>query len=205
MRKHLTLFIAIIALNSITFSAIAATTASPAESLNQMLSSIHTLQAHFVQQSPDRAEGYFLLKKPGKFFWRTLNPIHQDIISDGKQLWIYDKDLEQILVKSLKANVGVTPVMLLNGQQGSIDQNYRVRLSSDKPDFIQIYTLIPKKKTLYQAIQMKFKKGILTQMRCEDNLDQSMLWTFTDVKVNQPIEDKLFIFNPPADVDVLNE
>lgn len=205
MQKYLKIGIYIICLNSFNFSALAAPTPSPAESLNQILSSIHTLQAHFIQQSPDRAEGYFLLKKPGKFFWRTENPIHQDIISDGKQLWIYDKDLEQILIKSLKANVGVTPVMLLNGQPGSMEQNYRVRLSSDKQDSIQIYTLIPKKKTLYQAIQMLFKKGILTQMRCEDNLDQSMLWTFTQVKVNQPIDDQLFIFNPPANVDVLNE
>lgn len=186
---------------------------SASTSLENTLAHIQTLQANFSetvssnQQITQKLSGTFMLKKPGKFFWKTLKPIHQDIMSDGKKIWIYDKDLEQIMVKSLTDNVGATPALLLNGKYGSIAQNYSVKqipASSEVSNKESLYTLTPKQQTLYHYIQMFFKGNILTHMRFEDNLGQLTDFYFTEVKVNQAISDHLFIFIPPKGVDIVN-
>lgn len=183
--------------------------ANPATSLENTLASIHTLQAHFsetistdMHQVTQQLTGEFMLKKPGKFLWKTENPIHQDIISDGKKLWIYDKDLAQIMVKSLKDNVGVTPVLLLNGKSGSIANQYHVTYQDQEQD--RVYTLRPNHTTFYHYIQIFFDKQILMHMRFEDSLGQLTDIYFTDIHVNQSIRDQLFIFSPPSDVDIVD-
>ena len=187
-----------------------------ATSLENTLAHIQTLQANFSEviltgnHVNQRLSGMFYLKKvgnmPGKFSWQTKTPIHQEIISDGKQLWIYDKDLEQVIMTSLKKNVGATPVLLLNGQKGNIAQNYQVKLTADTvSNRTRLYTLAPKEKTLYRFIQMSFEGDKLVRMRFEDNLGQFTDFTFTNIRLNQPITDKIFIFKIPKNVDVIHE
>lgn len=187
-----------------------------ATSLENTLARIQTLQANFSEviltgnHVNQRLSGTFYLKKmgnkPGKFSWQTKTPIHQEIISDGQKLWIYDKDLEQVIVTSLKRNVGATPVLLLNGQKGNIAHNYQVKLTSDTvASNTRLYTLAPKEKTLYRFIQMSFEGDKLVRMRFEDHLGQFTDFTFTNIKLNQTMTDKPFIFKMPKNVDVIHE
>jgi outer membrane lipoprotein carrier protein len=187
-----------------------------AVSLENTLARTQTLQANFSEviltgnHVNQRLSGTFYLKKvgskPGKFSWQTKSPIHQEIISDGNQLWIYDKDLEQVIVTSLKRNVGATPVLLLNGQKGNIAQNYHVKLTADAVDNrTRLYTLAPREKTLYRVIQMSFEGDKLVRMRFEDHLGQFTDFTFTHIQLNQPMTDKPFIFKMPKNVDVIHE
>lgn len=187
-----------------------------ANSLENTLARIQTLEANFSEviltgnHENQRLSGTFYLKKignkPGKFSWQTKSPIHQEIISDGKQLWIYDKDLEQVIITSLKRNVGATPVLLLNGQKGKIAQNYQVKLTADTVSgSARLYTLTPKKKTLYRFIQMSFEGDKLVRMRFEDHLGQFTDFTFTHIRLNQVISDKQFIFKMPKNVDIIHE
>lgn len=181
---------------------------SPAENLDNTLAQIHTMQASFSQtiasgsRVTERLTGQFSLKKPGKFFWQTLEPIHQNIISDGKTVWIYDKDLEQVVVKSLQQDVGAAPALLLNGQIKSVARVYNVTFRQYHNQ--QIYTLKPKQKALYRYINMTFTDGVLTHMRFEDALGQWIDFSFQQVNVNQSIHEAVFNFTPPAGVDVLN-
>ncbi len=197
------------------WSASASKSSGAATSLETILANIQTIQANFSEfiltgnHVNQRISGVFLLKKngksPGKFLWKTQQPIHQEIISDGSKVWIYDKDLEQVTITALKKNVGATPVLLLNGKKGQIAENYQVKLISEDTNRVRTYTLKPKHKTLYRFIQMTFEDLKLTHMRFEDNLGQFTDFTFTHIKLNQPIADKLFIFTPPKNVDVIHE
>lgn len=204
MIKKITAVIALVLLYPLlTFGA-----SSPAENLDNTLAQIHTMQASFSQtiasgsRVTERLSGQFFLKKPGKFFWQTLDPIHQDIISDGKIVWIYDKDLEQVLVKPLQQDVGAAPALLLNGQIKSVARVYNVAFRQHNNQ--QIYTLKPKQKALYRYINMTFSDGVLTHMRFEDALGQWIDFAFQQVKVNQSINEAVFNFTPPPGVDVLN-
>ncbi len=204
-------FIFFLILINFNVCAIASENLSPSDSLENTLANIQTMQANFSEtitsgnQINQRLSGVFMLKRPGKFFWQTLKPIHQDIISDGQKLWIYDKDLEQIMVKSLEDNVGATPALLLNGKAGAIAKNYKVTKNNNSANkLINTYTLTPKQKTLYNYIQISFEGNTLTHMRFEDGLGQLTDFSFTQVKINAPLSDKSFIFTPPKGVDIVN-
>ena len=179
--------------------------ANPVTNLEKKLEYISSLKANFIQTSDDSdgqssTKGLFLLKKPGKFYWKTEKNVHQTIISDGKTLWIYDQDLEQVLIKTLKSNVGVGPVLLLNGNINSLEKNYNVKQSDNT------YTLIPKEQTLYRRIQIIFdNKGLLLHMRFEDNTGIWTNFNFRNVQVNQPLSNKIFIFVPPPHIDIIRE
>ncbi|MDH5728971.1 MAG: outer membrane lipoprotein chaperone LolA, partial [Gammaproteobacteria bacterium] len=72
-----------------------------------------SLQARFEQKvensqlgGQDYRQGVLYIKKPGRFRWDYEAPYEQQITSDGKKIWIYDKDLEQVTVRLLDNSVG---------------------------------------------------------------------------------------------------
>jgi len=186
----------------------AALAATQAESLEKRMQQLQTMQANFTetvrngQRITQQTSGMFWLKKPGKFFWTTQKPVHQDIIADGVNLWFYDKDLEQITVKKLVKGAGSTPALLLNGYGVSISRDYRVtKMVVGKGE---VYTLMPLKRAAYRYLQMRFDQGRLTGMRFEDNLGQTTDFRFSNIKMNQPIPDSRFVFVPPQGVDIVH-
>ena len=84
------------------------------------LATVNTLSADFSQvvrnrdgQIVDRASGKLSLSRPDRFRWDYQKPYLQTIVADGKQLWLYDSDLEQVTVRALEQGLGSTPAMLL--------------------------------------------------------------------------------------------
>ena len=61
------------------------------------------------------AAGRLYLQKPGKFRWDYSEPSEQLILADGKQIWFYDKDLQQANVRNMDASLANTPAVLLSG------------------------------------------------------------------------------------------
>jgi hypothetical protein len=53
--------------------------------------------------------GTFAFQRPGKFRWEYLKPYEQLIVGDGEKLWVFDKDLSQVMVKKLDGALGSSP------------------------------------------------------------------------------------------------
>jgi outer membrane lipoprotein carrier protein len=86
------------------------------------LGSLRTLSAEFAQvvrnrdgDIVDRASGTLSLSRPNRFRWDYREPYVQTIVADGSRLWLYDRDLEQVTVRTLESGLGSTPAMLLSG------------------------------------------------------------------------------------------
>ena len=65
------------------------------QDLEAIVAGIETLQANFYQEVRDEqgeliqeSSGTIKVKKPGRFVWHYEKPEPQDIISDGKNLWL---------------------------------------------------------------------------------------------------------------------
>ncbi|MEX1000414.1 MAG: outer membrane lipoprotein chaperone LolA, partial [Thermodesulfobacteriota bacterium] len=65
---------------------------------------INNFQAFFTQESEvkaldkvQKAQGEVWFKKPGKMRWNYDTPNKDQIVSDGKTLWFYDQDEEQVI------------------------------------------------------------------------------------------------------------
>ena len=65
--------------------------------------------------SPPSA-GHFAFERPGKFRWVYTKPYRQDIISDGRTIWTYDHDLDQVTVSPQSRALSGTPAALLAGE-----------------------------------------------------------------------------------------
>ena len=78
------------------------------------------------QNTLQNVTGTMWIQRPGQFRWNTADPYPQQIVSDGKELWIYDEDLEQATRKTLDKQVGNTPALLLSGDPSRIADGFQV-------------------------------------------------------------------------------
>ena len=63
------------------------------------------------------ASGEFLLERPGKFRWTVQKPYKQLLVGDGQRVWIFDEDLNQVIVRKIGEALGSTPAAVLAGSQ----------------------------------------------------------------------------------------
>jgi len=88
--------------------------ANPVEQLERYFAETQTLAGSFVQITRDEngaileeSTGDFVMGRDQRFDWHYQTPWEQRIVSDGEQLWVYDVDLEQVVVRALDEAIGV--------------------------------------------------------------------------------------------------
>lgn len=203
----------------ISFSVLADTTAN--ESLSQLLKNMHSLQADFTQTIVDKKGkviqknvGHMDLQRPSRFRWDVRSPSKQLIVTNGKKLWIYDPDLEQVTIRVLVKTAGETPAMLLSDENLSLSSEFSVspinnasdHSSSHASSHLQWYLLIPKdQSSIISALKLGFQNQQIRQMQLEDHLGHTTMITFSNIKQNVPVSDSLFNFKPPAHIDIIDE
>jgi len=183
--------------------------ASPTTEVEKYLNGIASWSADFKQTIDDghgkivrSAAGKLYLQKPGKFRWDYSEPSEQLILADGKQIWFYDKDLQQANVRSMDASLANTPAVLLSGG-GSVSSQFDVT-ALPPSDGLEWYQLIPKHSdTDFQLVRIGFRNGDLTSMFLADKLNQVTQLSFTNSKRNAKFAADLFTFVPPPGVDVI--
>jgi|HubBroStandDraft_3_1064219.scaffolds.fasta_scaffold46345_2 outer membrane lipoprotein carrier protein len=183
--------------------------ASPTSEVEKYLSGLATWSADFKQTIDDgngkvvrSAAGKLYLQKPGKFRWDYSEPSEQLILADGKQIWFYDKDLQQANVRNMDASLANTPAVLLSGG-GSLSSQFDVT-ALPPTDGLEWYQLIPKHPdTDFQLVRIGFRNGDLSSMFLADKLNQVTQLTFTNSKRNAKFAPDLFTFVPPPGVDVI--
>lgn len=179
--------------------------------LKALLITTRTLSCDFKQVSLDErgnpvktSYGRFYLKKPGRFRWDYQRPFKQEIISNGKKVWFYDADLEQVTVKHLDQAIGATPAMLLSGEM-SLDHNFIVE-KQGTDEGMQWVRLRPKdENSSFKYILIGMDGKTIGGMELSDNFGQLTRIYFSDVKKNYPIDGAMFHFTAPPGVDVFEE
>jgi outer membrane lipoprotein carrier protein len=183
--------------------------ASPAGEIDGYLNGLASWSADFTQTIDDghgkvvrSAAGKLSLQKPGRFRWDYSQPSEQLILSDGKKIWFYDKDLAQANVRDMDASLSNTPAILLSGN-ASVGSQFDVT-ALPPSDGLDWYQLIPKRPdTDFQLVRLGFRKGELASMFLADKLNQITQLTFTHSVRNTKFAADLFSFTPPKGVDVI--
>jgi outer membrane lipoprotein carrier protein len=181
------------------------------DSLQSYTGGLKTLHARFTQTQFDEkmrqlevASGEFSLQKPGKFRWEYKQPYTQQIIADGKNLWIYDPELEQVILKPLDQALGATPIALLTGEQPLQEQFTITELGNiDGREFLQLEPKI--KDTDYGLMLLALGEKGLEAMELKDRLGQVTRIELLEPKLNVAVDKSLFDFKPPKGVDVVRE
>jgi len=185
--------------------------AAGSANLKHFFQDVRTYSAHFQQvvldenkRSLQETSGTLWIERPGKFRWDYGKPSNQQIVGDGKRLWVYDPDLKQVSVRSLSGAVGDTPAQLLAGS-GDWEQYFTVKqLGKDGGlDWIQ---MSPKKKDSgFDFIRLGFAGRMLRTVELIDGLGQTTRITLSAARENTKIDAAKFKFTPPAGVDVIGE
>ncbi len=210
MQKLRSIFIMFIAQLSCV-SVLHAQTAS--DTLNQLLKNIHSMQANFSQTVIDNSgkplqtsRGKMALQRPNQFRWETLSPRKQLIVANGSRLWIYDPDLEQVVVRGLSSQAGQTPALLLSNANPALDVDYRVKEDSSIAEGLHWFALTPKdKSSMISLIRMGFSGNQIQEMELKDHLGHVTEIHFQNIKTNSAISSGIFRFTPPKNVDVIDE
>jgi len=148
--------------------------------------------------------GTLQLKRPGKFIWRYAGEGGQEFISDGKSIWMFDKELDQVTVNALDDRLGGTPLVLLMGGVPLEDQFSVTPLGeSAGVDWVE---LVPKdNSTDFESLFIGLNKNGLAAMELRDNLGQATQIQFSNFKTGVALDDKQFDFVAPKGVDVIGE
>jgi outer membrane lipoprotein carrier protein len=179
--------------------------------LTELLGKVETLNGRFSQLTLDGSgtnlqenAGEMYLKRPGLFRWHTDAPMEQLLVSDGKQVWLYDPDLEQVTVRALDQRLTHTPALLLSGDVSEISKSFDISFkeSSGVVDF----ELKPKARdTLFDSLRMSFRQGVINDMQLIDSAGQRTNILFSGVKLNAAVKPSLFTFEVPKGADVIQE
>lgn len=206
--QRLFLILLLMLLNS---SLYAATADNAAKKLQGYLQKMQTLEGSFQQLTLDargqrvqEAQGSMLLAKPGRFHWRTEQPYPQVLVSNGTRLWVYDPDLEQVTIRNLDARVTQSPALILSGEAADLSENFKISQVTQGERVV--FDLVPiKEDSLFEVLSLHFIAGRINALQLEDSLGQKTRVDLTITQFNQPIDNQVFEFEVPANVDVIQE
>lgn len=183
---------------------------APENDLRSFFSNMQSLKADFTQQvfGPRQellqdSSGQVIVQRPGKFRWDYNKPYQQHIVADGKKLWLFDVDLEQVSIKPQNAAMANSPASLLS-DPGQLDKQFDVLMvfRHDRNWF----ELIPKQSDSgFEALFILLDDGVISQMELKDSFGQFTRLRFENVRLNKHYGADTFRLKIPEGVDVIDE
>lgn len=176
--------------------------------LDDALGSLDNLTADFKQTVLDddkkivqQSSGKVAIQRPGKFSWIYTAPYEQQIIADGKELWVYDVDLDQVTVKPMSTGLASAPIMILM-RKNKIAEEFNINEVGQRK-FLYWVELEPKSQDMdYTNVYVGIEDGAVKAMELRDKFGQSTQIVFENLRLNVVHNPKTFKFIPPAGVDV---
>jgi outer membrane lipoprotein carrier protein len=196
-----------------------------AEQLRQFVRNSKTAEGEFVQQQlrapkanePQdkglkvvrQTQGRFVFQRPGRFIWDTQKPYEQKLIADGKQLILWDRDLNQATFRPAGQALASTPAAILFGET-SLDKHFDLVDGEDRLGMKWV-TLSPKKNPNakngndlpYTKISVGMINGLPKALELIDGLGSVVLVTLDKIQLNLNLPANRFSFTPPASAEVL--
>jgi len=176
--------------------------------LDRFLSDTKTMTADFKQtltaqtgEVIKKSSGMFYLQRPGKFRWDYAQPYEQQIVSDGKRIWIYDVDLQQVTVQKQGASNNATPMALVDGRM-KLKEAFNVRELDHRNGTYRLVLSSKKPNSDFKDVVVGLDKTGLRFLQLHDHFDQTTDIVFTDLHVNVRLQQSLFNFTPPKGTDV---
>ena len=190
---------------------IVANAATGKQRLQDFFSDVSAVRADFKQQvlgkdkqNLQETSGQMLLLRPGRFRWDYKKPYEQQIISNGKKVWLYDVDLEQVTVKTVDGVLGSTPALLLSSDT-PIEENFTINELGTEQDLQWVELLPLEKESGFERLVLAFDDTNLVSMELHDAFGQLTRLLFSNIERNPVIDPVKFDFIPPKDVDVIGE
>ena len=211
------------AVTVLVFALLAAAAPARAQSLDDVVREIESvysrmndLRADFTQTAFNKslnqtlpARGTVYLKKGGKLRWEYTEHAPQEIVSDGKKLWLYTPSLNQANVADAPEALAGPAGSFLAGL-GRLRSEFQVRfLNPAQPkdaDGNWLLDLTPKQPlpTLTRLIlSVDPKSWEIRKAVVHDQFENTVTMRFTKMAVNSGLPDRTFTFVAPKGVVIV--
>lgn len=174
---------------------------------------VTSLGADFTQEvfsktsnKPFTSTGKVFFKKPGKMRWQYAGENKDELISDGKTVWFFQSDLNQVMERKVDSSMSGISTDFLSGI-GSLKGNFNVKLATPSPDAHRL-ELTPRQsqpnvKRIFITIDVK--TGIVVKTSVEDPLGTLTEVSFRNVKLNPALKDSFFDFGAPKGAAIIKQ
>lgn len=181
------------------------------DELNRFTNGLKTLDGQFSQQVFDTrgklkesSSGRVTLAAPRQFRWEYAKPYPQQIVADGRTVWIYEPDLQQVTKRPQGAEERSSPLAALTDPK-RLDAQFAVR-DAGTANGLQWLTLTPKGdagSAGFRTAKLGFGPSGLAKMQVVDQLGQRTEISFGAWKRNAALAPATFRFSVPKGVDVI--
>ena len=166
-----------------------------------------TLSADFSQQKltgnqQTVQQGHLELKRPDHFLWETYvgdgaKDIDQQILGNGRVYWQNDPSLEQVLKRQVDlSRLPLIRLLLHNDQSlNNILQDFTLSEVEDSSGLVFVLRPKPNSTVGINQIAIRFKNKKLDQLTLTNSVTDKSIFTFTNQRVNMPIDDAHFCYS----------
>lgn len=188
---------------------------SAADSLDRIVSrlqkeyeTISTLSASFTQEvsgggSRLDSDGTVFFKKPGRMKWVYRTPNKDELVSDGKTVWFFQSDLNQVMERPVDGSSSVATDFLTG--VGNLRKDFEITLVKENASVYRL-ALSPNnpqpnlKKFFIEVDKTNF---LVVKTIVENYFGTVTTVSFRNFKLNVPIKDSFFEFSPPKGAAVI--
>jgi outer membrane lipoprotein carrier protein len=150
-------------------------------------------------------EGTVYYRKPGRMRWEFRGQDQEIMVSDGKQLYSYQPDLNQVIETPIEQAFRSSSAASFLLGIGNVERDFDATMPANVPtDGFKHVTLKPKSGGDTIEMGLDPKTMDLRTLRLTDQLGDVTELAFSDVKDDIALDDKLFAFSPPAWADIIN-
>lgn len=182
------------------------TSTAAGHDLAERLKPLQAISGKFSQVMKDsegevlsESEGSFQVQRPGMLRWETVEPFPQLLVTNGKTLWMFDPDLEQVTISTLTNQLDQTPAVIFSGDPARIEARFEVSYNKSGG-----FSLRPRQTgSQFQQLDLFFEEQTLVSMWILDGFGQETEFSFTAMQTDRMHSPAYFTFDPPEGIDVL--
>jgi outer membrane lipoprotein carrier protein len=155
-------------------------------------------------QGQRESTGTFAFQRPGRFRWHYEKPFEQLIVGDGEKVWVYDHDLNQVIVRKLDVALGSTPAALLAGDS-ALEKNFDLVDAGTRDGLDYVEAKPRSADTGFERVNIGFADNVPRAMELRDTFGNVTMLTFGRFERNPAIDAGEFKFIPPKGADVVGD
>ncbi|MDA8454800.1 outer membrane lipoprotein chaperone LolA [Acidovorax sp. GBBC 3334] len=153
------------------------------------------------------SSGTFEFHRPGRFRFAYVKPFEQTIVADGKTLWLYDADLNQVTQRAQSQALGTTPAALLASSPDlqALRKDFTLESAPDQ-DGLQWVQATPRaKEGQLKSVRVGFQGDQLAALDILDSFGQRSVIRFNNLQASASLPAATFEFKPPPGADVVRQ
>jgi len=193
----------------VVFAGASAQSLDAQQQLTQFVEQVRTATGRFSQytvgpqgQTKPAQTGEFAFRRPGQFKWQVTKPYAQLVLSDGKEVFQFDPDLNQVTIRKVDQAIGASPAAILFGS-GAIEKAFEVTRLPERDGLLWLRAKPRGSEAGFVHVDIGMKEGLPHRIVLLDGFGQTTRVDLSGMVKNPSLKPDAFQFTPPAGVDTV--